>query len=64
VGEFDLYQGYFPSEAYARQKAIPAGLVRKRRGSMAEFFVATVGGIWFLIVIIAMLSRPENSDNN
>lgn len=30
---------------------------------MVEFFVATMGGVWLLIVIVAMLSRWENPDN-
>jgi len=30
---------------------------------MMEFFVAALAGSWFLIVVIAMLSRRENSEN-
>lgn len=30
---------------------------------MVEFFVAAMGGVWLLIVIIAMLSRREYPDS-
>jgi hypothetical protein len=29
---------------------------------MTEFFVATMGGIWLLIVVVAMMPRRGNSD--
>jgi hypothetical protein len=29
---------------------------------MSEFFVATMGGIWLLIVVVAMMPRRGNSD--
>jgi hypothetical protein len=45
------------------KKRYLVGLIREGRG-MVEFFVAMLGGIWFLIVIVAMLSGRENSDNN
>jgi hypothetical protein len=38
-----------------------AKLIRESGGEgRVEFFVATLGGIWFLIVIVAMLSGREN----
>ena len=30
---------------------------------MVEIFVAALGGAWFVIFVIAMLSRRENSEN-
>jgi hypothetical protein len=61
--EFDLHQGYFPRLGYAvHKKTIPGGSCKERGGLMPEFFVAIMGGIWFLIVVVAMMPRRGNSD--
>jgi hypothetical protein len=61
--EFDLHQGYFPRLGYAAPKrTIHMGSCKERGSFMPEFFVAAMGGIWLLIVIIAMMPRRGNSD--
>jgi len=62
--EFDLHQGYFLQLGYAvHKKAIHGGSCKERGGLMPEFFVATMGGIWLLVVVVALMPKRGNSDH-
>jgi hypothetical protein len=62
--EFDLRQGYFPRFGYTKRTEVNSrGSCKERGGFMSALFVAAMGGIWLLIVVVAMMPMRGNSDN-